>query len=121
MIHVKHQVAFESAGETLYVRLSGEIDHHSAVGVRVGIDEKLMNDRPRVVYLDLSSVDFMDSSGLGLIMGRLATANRYGGELIVLDPSAAAERIISLAALNRVIKIQFSEQERGKKHDKDDH
>ena len=118
MIHVKHQVAFETANGALYVRLSGEIDHHSAVDVRVQIDDKLLSDRPGTVYLDLSSIDFMDSSGLGLIMGRLATANRYGGELIVLDPSPAAQRMISLAALNRVIHIQFSNTERSISHDK---
>lgn len=118
MIHVKHQVAFETVNNALIVRLSGEIDHHSAVSVRVQIDEKLLSDRPSIVYLDLSSIDFMDSSGLGLIMGRLATANRYGGELIVLDPSPAAQRMISLAALNRVIQIQFSNTERSVSHDK---
>lgn len=112
MIHVKHQLAFERAGDILYIRLFGEIDHHSAVGVRVQIDEKLLSDRPKIAYLDLSSIDFMDSSGLGLIMGRLAAANRYGGQLIVLDPSPAAQRMISLAALNRVIQIQFSNTER---------
>ena len=112
MIHVKHQVAFERMQDTLYIRLSGEIDHHSAVDVRVQIDEKLLSDRPKYVYLDLSSIDFMDSSGLGLIMGRLATANRYGGQLIVLDPSPAAGRMIRLAALDRVIQIQFSNTER---------
>lgn len=108
MIHVKHRVDFETEGNELYVRLFGEIDHHSAVGVRVQIDEKLFSDRPKTVYLDLSSIDFMDSSGLGLIMGRLATANRYGGQLIVLDPSPAAQKMIRLAALERIVQIQFS-------------
>ena len=117
MMHLKHQVAFERADEALYVRLSGEIDHHSAVGVRVQIDEKLLSERPPIVYLDLSSIDFMDSSGLGLMMGRLATANRYGGRLIVLDPSPAAQRMIALAALDRVIQIQYSNTERSTSND----
>lgn len=121
MIHVKHQVAFETEGNILYIHLSGEIDHHSAIGVRVQIDEKLLADRPKYVYLDLSAIDFMDSSGLGLIMGRQATANRYGGQLIVLDPSPAAERMIKLSALERVIQIQFSKTERGTDHDKIHH
>ena len=110
MIHVRHQVLFETERDTVYIRLFGEIDHHSAVGVRTEIDEKLRAERPGTVYMDLSRVDFMDSSGLGLIMGRLATVNRYGGNFIVLDPSPAAKRMIRLAALDRVIKIQFSKQ-----------
>ena len=122
MIHLKHQIAFENFEDALYIRLSGEIDHHSAVGVRVQIDEKLLAERPKTVYLDLSEIDFMDSSGLGLIMGRLATANRYGGQLILFDPSQAARRMIRLAALDRVIPIQYSdEEERSKNNDKNNH
>ena len=121
MIHVKHQVAFEKDGNTLYIRLFGEIDHHSAVDIRVQIDEKLLSERPGFVYLDLSSIDFMDSSGLGLVMGRLATANRYGGQLILLDPSSAARRMIRLAALDRVIPIQYSNQERRSSNDQNNH
>lgn len=117
MIHVRHQVLFETEGEKTVIRLFGEVDHHSAVGVRAQIDEKLLAERSKTVYLDLSRVDFMDSSGLGLIMGRLATVNRYGGKLILLDPSPAAKRMIRLAALERVIQIQYSNSERSDSND----
>ena len=72
MIRNGSQVTYEMRGETLVVHIGGEIDHHSAVSVRTGIDSKITAERPLKVMLELSAVDFMDSSGLGLIMGRFA-------------------------------------------------
>ena len=105
MIRNGGQVVCENKGDTLVVRVGGEIDHHSAVAVRVGIDEKIASERPTRVLLELSSVDFMDSSGLGLIMGRYALVQKYGGSFAVLDPSVAVLKIIRLAGLERMITI----------------
>ena len=55
---------------TLNVKIRGDIDHHSVKKVRAQIDDAISSKRPHFVFLDLSSVDFMDSSGLGLILGR---------------------------------------------------
>ena len=54
----------------------------------------------------MSSVGFMDSSGLGLIMGRYAVMKELGGEVIVRDPSPAIEKIMLLAGMERVVKIE---------------
>ena len=105
MIRNGGQVVYEAKGDTLVVRVGGEIDHHSAVSVRVGIDEKIAAERPGRVLLELSRVDFMDSSGLGLIMGRYALVQKYGGGFAVLDPSAAVLKIIRLAGMERMITI----------------
>lgn len=99
------QVIFDCKNETLVVRVGGEIDHHSAVSVRTGIDQKIASERPSRVLLELSGVDFMDSSGLGLIMGRLALVKSYGGSLSVLDPSPAVLKIIKLAGMERMVTI----------------
>ena len=61
--------------------------------------------------MDMSAVNFMDSSGLGLIMGRYSVMNELGGEVIVSDPNPAIERIMTLAGMERVIKIQHTKQE----------
>ncbi len=112
MIKTNHQIVYESAGDALVIRLWGEIDHHSAVDVRTRIDDKLLAERPHRVLLDLSAIDFMDSSGLGLIMGRFSLVRRYGGKFAVLDPSPAASRMMSLAGMERMIAIQYTKQER---------
>ena len=105
MIRNGNQVTYETRGETLVIHVGGEIDHHSAVAVRTGIDEKITVERPRKVMLELSGVDFMDSSGLGLIMGRYALVKQCGGTLSVLDPSPAVVKIIKLAGMERMVSI----------------
>ncbi len=105
MIRNGGRVTYETKGDVMVVHIGGEIDHHSAVSVRTAIDEEITAKRPKKVLLELSSVDFMDSSGLGLIMGRLALMNRYGGELALLDPSAAVLKIVKLAGMERMVAI----------------
>ena len=105
MIRNGGQIAYEERGEDFIIRVGGEIDHHSAVSVRTGIDAKLREERPKRVLLELSAVDFMDSSGLGLIMGRYALVKQYGGTLAVLDPSPAVLKIIKLAGMERMLSI----------------
>jgi stage II sporulation protein AA (anti-sigma F factor antagonist) len=101
----------DSAGEQLLIRVRGEIDHHSAAAIRNGIDSALFEKRPRRLILDMSAVTFMDSSGLGLIMGRLSVVRELGGELTVKDPSEAIGRIIRLAGMEDVINIEHSREQ----------
>lgn len=110
MIRNGSMIRYEVRGETLVVHVGGEIDHHSAVAVRTGIDAEIASKRPPRVLLELSSVDFMDSSGLGLIMGRFALVKQYGGTLAVLDPSPAVLKIMKLAGMERMISILKSRE-----------
>ena len=105
MIRNGGQVTYDWRGEDFVIRVGGEIDHHSAVSVRTGIDARLQEERPSRVLLELSAVDFMDSSGLGLIMGRYALVKQYGGTLAVLNPSPAVLKIIRLAGMERMVSI----------------
>ena len=96
----------DMAGEQMLVRVRGEIDHHTAADIRNSIDSALFEKRPRRLILDMSAVTFMDSSGLGLIMGRLSVIRQLGGELVVQDPSDAISRIITLAGMERTVNIR---------------
>lgn len=91
--------------------LRGEIDHHSAVAVRTEMDERILRERPRKTVLDLSGIEFMDSSGLGLIMGRLALTQKMGGELTVRNPNERLLKIFELAGLERMVRIEKEERE----------
>lgn len=105
---IKKGCNFESVFEDgiLRVMLVGEIDHHSAVSVRTAIDEKIYSLRPRKMVIDLSRIDFMDSSGLGLIMGRYALIGKLGGEFCISQPSDRVMRVLELSGLQRIIKIE---------------
>ena len=97
---------FEYEGDELTVLIRGEIDHYSAVWVRAEIDEKIIQLRPHVTVLMLESIDFMDSSGIGLIMGRYARMQKLGGVLKLKNPSDRVERICRLAGLERIVDIE---------------
>lgn len=67
--------------DTLIAMLDGEIDHHTAKGVREKIDSEIETNSPKILVLDFSDVTFMDSSGIGLIMGRYKLMKASGGEI----------------------------------------
>ena len=108
MLKEKRRGGYESncSNGLMVVRITGEIDHHSAVEMRSGIDAEIFERRPEKLILDLSGVDFMDSSGLGLILGRLATMRKVGGELVLLNPNDGVLKILKLAGAERILKIE---------------
>lgn len=104
---------YEKNDEVLEVKLMGEIDHHSAVSVRSDIDGLIFEERPKKVVLDLSEISFMDSSGLGLIMGRYSLIKDLGGTLSLRAPTQAVMKILTLAGMERMIKIEKTIKEDG--------
>lgn len=105
----------EFTGEILKIKLRGEIDHHSAVAVRTAIDDMIKQKRPIKLVIDMSAIELMDSSGLGLIMGRYALVKELGGQTVVLDPSPRVEKIMSLAGLERIVRVEYTKQPAEKK------
>ena len=99
-------------GNSLIVSICGEIDHHSAKDIRARVDAVIMSSQPKTIALDLSGISFMDSSGLGLIMGRYALASELGAEIFVLKPTDAVARIILLAGLDKIVPIKRSLDEK---------
>ena len=90
---------------SLMVRLSGEIDHHSSKGIRDEIDSLMIENRPKTLMLDLSAIDFMDSSGLGLVLGRLRRMNDLGGKMILVNPTPRIEQILKMAGVDKLMPI----------------
>ena len=90
----------------LEVAIKGEIDHHGAVGVRARIDAKISEISPKKTVIDLSGIEFMDSSGLGLIMGRYALMQKMGGTLSVRNPNDRIVKIFEMAGLDKIVEIE---------------
>ena len=97
----------DTAGSILSIHIRGEIDHHTSSAIRTGIDSTLFEKRPQRLILDLSGVSFMDSSGLGLIMGRYSVMRELGGEMTVWNPSPETRTILTLAGMERLVKIEY--------------
>lgn len=112
MITNKKLFSHEIKDGVLEIKLSGEIDHHSAVSVRADIDSLIFENRPIKTVLDLSEISFMDSSGLGLIMGRYALMKDLSGSLSLRAPTAAVMKILTLAGMERIVKIEKPTKEK---------
>ncbi len=83
--------------------ISGEIDHHSAAGMRMIIDGELGRTMPELLTFDLSDVTFMDSSGIGLILGRAREMQPWGGKVKIFEPSERINKILKLSGLGSLI------------------
>lgn len=79
--------------------IDGEIDHDSAAKIRARIDGAAQSLKPKQLCLDFSGVSFMDSSGVGLVMGRYRQMKLLGGNLRVTNVSDANYRIFALSGL----------------------
>lgn len=86
--------------------LSGEIDHHCARGMREEIDDAVQRVQPEILTLDFKDVTFMDSSGIGLVMGRYALMKDMGGEVQVTNLSGHIHKVMRLAGLDRLVRLE---------------
>ena len=93
-------------GPRMHARLCGELDHHSAEQARNMLDTMLHDITIRDLTLDLSGVTFMDSAGLGVILGRYRILSLRGGKLTVCVMSSAIDRIFRMSGLYAIVDRQ---------------
>ena len=118
MIRKNARIVSEIKDDTLHAAIVGEIDHHGAFALRDELDDIMIAERPKTMELDLSNVDFMDSSGLGVIMGRKSTADRIGATFKIINPTTRVARIIELAGLGKVVTIEYRNDRKGIENEK---
>lgn len=88
--------------QTMTVQLSGEIDHHSAQDIRSAIDRCAEEYHPRMLVLDFRNVSFMDSSGVGLVLGRYRLMDELGGQLLLRGLPPHLLRVMKLSGIQRL-------------------
>lgn len=89
----------------LIVSVSGELDHHIAEKIKAEVDDKMRSTNAVNVIFDFSELSFMDSSGLGVIMGRYKKVRTLGGKVIVYGVNAGILRIMEMSGLSGIIKL----------------
>lgn len=106
MVQIMDNVSSKITDKQMTLTVCGEIDHHSAKEIRRKMDALILANFPKDVRLDLSEVTFMDSSGLGLIMGRYSLVSDLGGRICVLNPTDGVARIMLMAGLEKIVPIE---------------
>ncbi len=104
------EIRSEKHGNETTAFIKGEIDHHNAKDARFLLDAIIERDLPIRFLLDLSGVTFCDSSGLGLVMGRNKKCAFHGSTLVIKNPSAAALKILNIAGMDKILKIEGEKQ-----------
>lgn len=105
MIKSNCRYRFNATPEGLVVSVTGEIDHHSASAMRRDVDNVIWNRTPTHLILDMSEVEFMDSSGLGFIMGRYALMREIGGNLTLRNPSGVVMKMLAMTGFDKKVRI----------------
>ncbi|MBB6624272.1 anti-sigma F factor antagonist [Clostridium gasigenes] len=102
---------FDKSEDKLIVSLIGELDHHSSEEVRVKIDDRIDRDNIKKVVLNFNEVTFMDSSGIGVVIGRFKKMQGRSGKICVADVSRNANKVFELSGLYKIIDAYSSVDE----------
>lgn len=97
--------------KAIIAKIVGELDHHVASGVRESIDRELLRTGAVNLAFDFGRVSFMDSSGIGVIMGRYKIVTALGGKIVVAGASETVERIINMSGINELVVMAQSVEE----------
>ncbi len=98
----KDNPLYEVKGETLVICLPEELDHHTAGKIRENTDELFLGRKIRNVIFDYTNTVFMDSSGIGLVMGRYREVRYLNGNVYIVGVHAKIARILEISGLYRV-------------------
>lgn len=104
------KIALEIKKTVLLVRLEGELDHHTAELLREKIETQLDENDIRHIVLNLEALTFMDSSGLGVILGRYKKIKNRNGEMIVCAISPPIKRLFEMSGLFKIIRLEKNER-----------
>ena len=99
---MKKEIEIREDSGTVFASLFGEIDHHTAKGEREEIDEMLFKRRPELLILDFSEVRFMDSSGIGLIIGRAEVCTGLKCRVLLKGLSEALRKLVRLSGIEKI-------------------
>ncbi len=101
----KLQVKFSNKGTILIASIIGELDHHTAEYIRSKIDTELIKSTTRDVIFDFTKVVFMDSSGIGVLMGRYKNIQKMKGRAVIVNPSPQIKKIFEISGVFKFLPL----------------
>ncbi|MCI5970853.1 MAG: anti-sigma F factor antagonist [Oscillospiraceae bacterium] len=100
------QIIFQTKEKTLIVKLIGELDHHVAGGVKERIDKKITSGAIKNLIFDFSALSFMDSSGIGVVIGRYKLIKSLGGSTVIVSNAKSIDRLLNIAGIKKIISVE---------------
>ncbi|MFD2168863.1 anti-sigma F factor antagonist [Tumebacillus lipolyticus] len=105
------QISTEVQGVTLIVRMAGELDHHTAEMVRRQVESELDRSATENLILNLEQLSFMDSSGLGVILGRYKRVTQAGGRMALCSVNDQLKKLFELSGMLKILRIYPTESQ----------
>ena len=99
------KIEFSNEESALVMKIDGEIDHRYATRIRREADRNIVTYPEKTFIIDLSSVSFMDSSAIGVIIGRYKLVKSFGSEIYLVSDSEPVERLLNMSGIKKIIKI----------------
>lgn len=96
-------VNFKTCEKTLVAFIQGEVDHHTATSMRFAIDKAMASFECINLIMDISEVNFMDSSGIGLILGRYKKISRKSGKVYIAGCHRHLEKLLTMSNVFSVV------------------
>ncbi len=90
--------------DVLCTSLSGELDHHTAKEVKDLIEEVIKNQKIKHLLFDFSHLSFMDSSGIGVIVGRYKLIKSLGGQVVISGAAGNIKKLLYMSGIDKIIK-----------------
>lgn len=103
------QMDTEFGRHALIFRLKGELDHHTAEQVRKQMEEAIAKSRVPHVIFNLKDLQFMDSSGLGVFLGRYKLVNSLGGKMVLCDVNPSVYRLFEMSGMFKIVAVEPDE------------
>lgn len=94
---------YEQRGDILVIHLKADLDHHTALAIRETADMLLERGNAKHILFDFTGVEFMDSSGIGVIMGRYRQVIFHGGRVGVMGVGKNVDRIFRISGLYKIV------------------
>lgn len=102
------QITLKLNQRTLIVSLTGELDHHGAEQIRSVIERAITEHDVKNLIFDFSNLSFMDSSGIGMIIGRYKLITSLGGSVSLVCTSPRMNKLVTMSGLTRLISVHQS-------------
>lgn len=96
-------ILYEVRGENLFIYLPEELDHHNAKTITEQSDWYIVSNQIKNIVFNFSRTDFMDSSGIGVIMGRYKMIKGRGGKITVTNINQSIDRILTISGLYKLV------------------
>ncbi len=99
------EINFSSHGKSLVVSVKGELDQHNAAVLREQTDIRISHMNIRRLIFDFSNLEFMDSSGIGVVIGRYKLMQSVGGDVFVAEAKPHVKKILELSGIRKIVGV----------------